>query len=64
MMGILDVLNLWHVHRIPIILTTFFVLLAVRFAAGSKFAREKAVFTPADQIPLIPTTKEIGRAHV
>lgn len=63
-MEILDVLDLWHVHRIPIILTTFFVLLAVRFIAGSKFGREKAVFTPADQIPLIPTTKEIiAKSH-
>lgn len=64
-MEIVDVLDLWHVHRIPIILTTFFVLVAVRFIAGAKFGREKAVFTPNPPlIPIIPSQKEIvAKSH-
>lgn len=46
-------LALWHHYRIPIILSTFLILLVVRGTLSSRYGREKIVYTPPPSSPSV-----------
>jgi len=48
-----DILGVWHLYRIPIILTTFFLLLAARTFLYIRFGRDKIIYTPPSSSPKI-----------
>jgi tRNA wybutosine-synthesizing protein 1 len=48
----------WHLYRIPIILSTFAVLLVARTVLHTRFSREKLVYTPPPSSPVVKAILE------
>ncbi|KAL3427415.1 flavodoxin and radical SAM domain protein [Phlyctema vagabunda] len=53
-----ELVGLWHTYRIPIILSTFVILLVVRTILHIRLPREKISFTPPPSSPAIHSVKE------
>ncbi|KAF7903410.1 uncharacterized protein EAF01_006459 [Botrytis porri] len=53
-----DIVALWHLYRIPIILTTATILILVRITLRPRTVREKLSASPLPSSPLLPAVKE------
>lgn len=54
----LGLLTIWHLHRIPIILTTLAILLVARTILHLRFGRPKIVHTPPPSSPALVAEKK------
>lgn len=56
--GTIDLVELWHLYRIPIMLSTFTALVVLRTILHLRVPRDRLSLTPAPASPTLPAVKE------